>query len=40
METKQILANLLMILGEYEMKIEKFRQKLCQQKEFEPYASF
>lgn len=40
METKHILANLLLISGEYEVKLEKYRQKLCQQKEFEPYASF
>ena len=39
-ETTNKLANMLYYCGKQEMKIEKYRQILCKNKQFEPYASF
>lgn len=34
------LSDLLLIIGNAEIKIEVLRQMMCKNKSFEPYASF
>lgn len=39
-ETKQLLKDLLIFVGENEVLIEKQRKLLCRMPEFEPYTTF
>jgi Ca2+-binding EF-hand superfamily protein len=39
-DTKSKLKDLLLYVGENEIKIEILRQKLCKLDEFEPYTAF
>jgi hypothetical protein len=39
-ETKQLLKDLLIFVGENEVLIEKQRKLLCRMSEFEPYTTF
>jgi hypothetical protein len=40
MESVKKMGRLLAFVGEQEQKIERFRQKLCKIRSFEPYATF
>lgn len=39
-ESHQKLKDILLYVGDNENKIEKLRQSLCKQNEFEPYTTF